>query len=242
MKLAQLIEDYILRPREPRGYKQVKRYKPSSFGQCFRRQWYKKNRFEPTNPPSDYTKEIFVQGSLCEDIYVKRYPEADLQYKVEVPGFLGYADLKFDDRIEEVKSVSGAVYNKVIKPGYDIWKEKLHNVLQLGYYMVDAGVGGSLVYISRDSIYIDSFIYKDRLLCFQCSGDVKVYNIPIPLDARLIKAVGDEMKMLRSLRECPRAEPRMENECGQCDYYERCLKETGKKGGDLCCTSRETFW
>ena len=227
MKLAQLIEDYISREREPRGYKQVKRYKPSSFGQCFRRQWYKKNRFEPTNPPDDFIKEIFLQGNICEDLYVKQHPGAELQYKVEIPGFLGYADLKFEDRIEEVKSVSGAVFRDISNPRYNVWKEKLHNVLQLGYYMVKSNLRGNLVFINRDSLCISGFSVEGSRIVLDISGKIKEYSISIPLDAKLTKAVNEEMGILSVLKECPRAEPRMKNECGMCDYRGMCYKESG---------------
>ena len=150
-----------------------------------------------------------------------------MQFKVEVPRFMGYADLKLGDRIEEVKSVSGAVFSKIVNGKIDIWKEKMYNVLQLGYYMVDAELDGRLIYISRDSISVDGFSVDGGSLIFRLSGDIKVHSRDIPLDARLIKAVGDEMEMLRSIKETPEAEPRMDNECEWCDYRTMCYKESG---------------
>ena len=252
MKLDQLIIKYHNREREnSRSYRRSKKWTPSSFGQCYRRQWYKKQRFKPDSQPSDALKEIFTLGNICEDIYCKRYPEGIFQRKIAVEGFLGLLDIQLPEQILEVKSVSGAVLRDIMAPSYDnlddllcekvwksgseyyVWREKAHNVLQLAYYMVNTKLDGSLVFISRDSLEVCDFAPDGDCLRYGLSHDIRVHTVPIPLDAKLKQAVALEMDTLRGLDKCPRGEARMKDECGYCDYRERCINETGGNVGKI---------
>ena len=100
-ELAQQQEKKLLRERSGK-------WSPSSFGKCFRYQfWHRKNEPE-TDPIEPRILRVFEAGKIFEDFVVKTllplHPEAQVGVKVEIEDVLGYADIVFPEEVIELKT------------------------------------------------------------------------------------------------------------------------------------------
>lgn len=194
-------------------------YSPSSFGKCFRAQyWNRKN--EPGKQEVDSrTMRVFKAGNLfhefVQNTIISKYPEIAKEALVSVdPDVLGYADLVNDVEVIDIKSQHSKAFHYMANTK-DIGKDKYPNWLQVMYYAISLGKPGArLVFVSKDD------------LCIQ------EYHLPV--DTYWKGEIAKELKTLRDIwekQELPKAEPRAYGgkECQYCSFENHCESLESKK-------------
>jgi hypothetical protein len=214
----QLIDDSLI----PKERERSGKWNPSSFGMCYRQQfWNRKN--EPKSEPIDErTLRIFKAGQLFEDFVVGLLPKDNgyqFQVKVETDDILGYADIVSENEVADCKSVHSKSFWWMTK-SQDIKKDKYHNWLQVMYYATELNKQfGRLVFVSKDDLCIQEYVQ--------------------PVDDYWKREINAEIATLRFLWDSdilPKAEPRCTPkvdkrtgeitywQCSYCSFLTLCLK------------------
>ena len=220
--IEKLIDDYIAWKEEP--HKSSGKFNPSSFGQCFRKQVWKRRGVEPTNPPDNRTLRVFEVGKMFEDFIchaLQKNGVHEFQVLVEEEDVKGFADFVTEDEVGEVKSTHSNSFHHVTRElkTKSIIEIKKGNVLQATYYALKLGKQyARLIFCSKDDLCIQTFKINVT--------DVK------PL-------VEEELATLRELwgkKENPPALPRAygndkdgtPRECSKyCQFRDKCLEVEG---------------
>lgn len=220
----QLINESLVRGERERSGK----YNPSSFGRCYRAQYWNRKNEPKSNPPDERTLRIFKAGNLFEDFVVGLLPENgyQLQVKIETDDVLGFADIVSENEACDIKSVHSKSFWWMTK-SKDIKKDKYHNWLQVMFYASQLGKEfGRLCFISKDDLCIQEYVQ--------------------PVDDWWKENLKEELYCLKAHWErdiLPPAEPRCEPnkkgeywDCNYCDYLGLCIKtekEAGRKHPNL---------
>jgi len=182
------------------------KWAPSSFGRCYRAQYWNRKNEVKTNPIEASTLRIFQIGKLIhkmfQDILKSEYlPEV----KIETPDVLGYADMVNIEEVIDIKSVRSFQFKlmKNKKKPYNFRTEKFENILQVTFYGKELNrKNGRLVFVDKDSL------------------DIIEFSFPI---SEFSKEVDKEIGILNKYwfaEELPPASPRCYNgkECLYCGY------------------------
>jgi hypothetical protein len=233
MNIQSIIDQSIKDEQESRsGRVRSGKFSPSSFGRCFRNQYWNRADEPKTNPIDIRTFRVFKCGDLFHN-FVKQQLRTRLitegyqeEVRIENDDCLGFADFVCNGFVGEIKSQhshkfwymtqqkneSEEVYNKRmiedIKP----------NILQSCFYAWELEKQEFiLIFLSKDDLSIMQFQYKTKDF------------VPI---------LADEMKSLREYwtkQELPPAKPRCYwskkeqcfKECEYCGWLDKC-KEVEK--------------
>jgi len=223
MDITKLLDDYIAQEEKKReGRVSSGKWKPSMFGACFRRQWWSKHQEKETNPVDDRTKRVFLAGHKFHEFVQDLIPQKQCEILIETDDIKGYADIVTDDYVIDIKSQHSKAFWFMEKNCTDIIKEKLSNWLQVGWYAIQLKKERcKLVFISKDDLCIKEF-------------DVAT--------EKLKDLVEKEISTLLSLKELPKAKPRLYpirkkeifndvevyvetgkfNECRYCAFKDKC--------------------
>jgi len=191
MSFQKLIDQQLLAEQEARKTREHSgQWIPSRFGRCYRFQfWARKNEPE-TNFPDLKMLRRWKVGSLYHKYAQSFFPKEVCEIKVtQDPDILGFADVVLGDKVIDIKSVSDWEFGYLIKPKYDIEKEKVTNCMQVcTYAWILKKPKASLVFIDTKSaaalefdIRLEHFIPKIeeelKILREHWSGD----KLPEPL-------------------------------------------------------------
>jgi len=218
MTIQQQIDDFLRRQNEDRqGRQRSGKLSPSSFGRCYRYQWWHWHNETQTNPPDERARRVFACGDLFHD-YIKKFIEADFEVLAENEYIKGYADAVTKDEVIEIKSQHSKSFwhmSEDLKTK-TISEIRSENVLQGAAYCMLLGKPFlRLVYVSKDDLCINEF-------------KINVTN-------GLKQKVTDEVNALRGFVELPEAEPRAfgfsrdgkPKECEYCPYLNKCKEKGG---------------
>jgi hypothetical protein len=183
------------------------KWSPSSFGKCYRAQYWNRLNEPKTNPLEAQTLRVFRIGNLIhqffQDILRKEYL---CEVKVETNDVLGFADMVNIDEVIDIKSVRSFQF-KLMKgkkdKQYDFAVEKKDNILQVTYYGKELmRKKGRLIFVDKDSL--DVIEYEFNITDFE-------------------KELQNELDILSEYwnkKELPPARPRCYNgkECSYCGY------------------------
>lgn len=213
--IEQIIDESLVRePRKGSG-----KWSPSLFGRCYRLQYFNRKVEPQTSPPDKRTLRVFKAGNLFErfvkDLIIKEgngWVDCGKE-PIESEDVLGYADLKCDNEVADVKSQHSKSFWWMLKKNCDIKKEKYTNWLQVMYYTRELKKDfGRLIFISKDDLCIQEYVQ--------------------PLNNYWLDMLGFELDMLRLLwrkQILPPAEPRCfmkkdgtSNECKYCSWSDKC--------------------
>ncbi len=155
--IQQLIDESLVRGKRVRSGK----YSPSSFGRCFRQQFWNRKDEPQTNPPDERALRIFQAGSLFHD-FVQQLLMKDNSYEIEVwiesNDVKGCADMVSDNEVVDIKSQHSKAFWWMTK-SKDIKKDKYTNWLQVMYYTRELHKEfGRLVFISKDDLCIQEYV------------------------------------------------------------------------------------
>jgi hypothetical protein len=213
MEIQQLIDTALIKSDRIRSGK----FNPSSFGMCFRQQFWNRKDETPSNPPDAQQIRVFAAGQLFHDfvqgavlsLYDIHRIDAQFVLKevlVESDDVKGFADIVMDNEVIDIKSQHSKSFWYMNKKGGDIKKEKYANWLQVLYYARELGKRfGRLVFVSKDDLCIQEYVQ--------------------PLDEYWLKQIDAELTALRYLWKkdelppaSPRCEPNKAGEYWQCEY------------------------
>jgi len=206
-----LIDKALIRPPRIRSGK----WSPSSFGGCYRKQYWNRKDEPKSNPIDNRTLRVFEAGHLFEKFVVDliaKDNQCDLQVEVGEDDVKGFADIVRDNEVVDVKSQHSRSF-WWMKKTKDIKKDKYHNWLQVGYYAKILGKEFMrLVFVSKDDLCIAEYVE--------------------PMDIYWINEIERELKALRDIwekDELPPAEPRLFpkkdgtfSECRYCAWQDKC--------------------
>lgn len=215
--LQELIDESLI----PKERERSGKYNPSSFGRCYRAQYWNRKNEPKSNPPDIRTLRVFKCGNIFEEYAVQQLPKEDCQFqvKVETNDVLGYADIVRLNEVADIKSIHSKSFWYMVKTNYDIKKGKYHNWLQVMFYAYELKKDfGRLYFISKDDLCGKEYVQ--------------------PLDAYWQKEVEKEVRTLKEIwardwlpPALPRCEPNKKGEyweCAYCDWKDKCDKIEGK--------------
>jgi hypothetical protein len=226
--IQQLIDESLIRPERERSGK----WSPSSFGYCYRNQYWNRKNEPQSNPPDERNLRVFAVGQLFHDfvqniICPKHLVLPDFGDKkgrevlIESDDVKGFADIVTPNEVIEIKSQHSKSFWYMAKyKGDDIKKEKYSNWLQVGYYARELEKQFMrLVFVSKDDLCIQEYVQ--------------------PLDDYWLNEIYEELQTLRYLweqEELPLAEPRCEPnkngefwQCTYCAWQNKCKEIEAKK-------------
>lgn len=159
MNIEKLLDDSLIKEREERKSRvRSGKMNPSSFGQCFRRQYYNRSNTPESNPIPIETLRVFKAGSLFHDLIQNLLPPHQKEVEITTDEIHGFADIVTDDMVIDIKSQNQFAFKAMAKPGYKIEEEKVDYILQLMTYVFLLGKKiGKLVFINKDNLEIRKF-------------------------------------------------------------------------------------
>lgn len=180
---------------------------PSSFGWCYRRQWYKHNG-QPETDPMDFQGWAKVTlGQVIHRVFQAMFPKECCEVKVETDDCFGYADIVLEDRVIEIKSQSDWAFKYHTKKGFDVKSEKVDNWLQVAFYAM---------VLNKPKVELD-FINQKQI------SDIVEYEDET---IKWIPKVDEELKLIKEAikGQIPDANPRLYagKECKYCSYRTVC--------------------
>lgn len=222
--IQQLINEGLVRGEHKRSGK----WSPSSFGRCYRNQYWNRLDKPQSNPLDARTLRVFKAGGLFHD-FVQRLLIEKNKYEVEVlvesADVKGFADMVSENEVVDIKSQHSKAfwYMAKIKTDEQVKKDKYPNWLQVLYYTRELHKEfGRLVFISKDDLCIKEYVQ--------------------PLDDFWLNQLEEELSVLRAIwvaQNLPPASPRCfigkdgkSRECNYCNYRDLC-KQTEKKNENV---------
>jgi len=198
------------------------KFSPSSFGRCYRMQYWNRLNEPKTNPINAKTLRVFRIGSLIHQMIQNILKGQYLsEVKIETNEVLGFADLVNIDEVIDIKSVRSFQFKLMKgmkKKKYDFRTEKKENILQVTYYGKElVRKKGRLVFIDKDSLDIIEFEFEI---------------------AEFEKELQDELDILNGFwnkKQLPPPIPRCYNgkECSYCGYLDKCNQMKGEMNGNI---------
>lgn len=201
-------------------------WNPSKFGRCLKLQYLDRHNEPKSSHVDARTLRVFKVGHVfhewIQDLILSKYPDAEIEKKVQTKHLKGFADYVLDDEVGDIKTVHSKSFWYLKKKGSNILEDKKENILQLTTYAILLNKPYiRLVLVSKDDLTI------------------KEYRIKVTFDLK--KKVGHELYQLNKYwreQQLPPAKPRAFNgkECKYCNYQEVCLTEEEENmilGGDF---------
>lgn len=206
--IEKLINDTLLKEQEDRkSRKRSGRWNPSSFGKCYRAQYWNRKNEPVTNPPDARNLRVFKAGKLFHDFVQGYIPNQEKEVICDKDDIFGYADIVTTDSVIDLKSQHSKAFWYMEKNTYDITEEKKTNWLQVACYAWILGKKWcKLCFISKDD------------LC------IKEYAMPTEKWIPKVEAELDKLRLAWNLDKLPSAQPRCYNgkECKYCGFTDKC--------------------
>ena len=160
MNVQNLLNNYLAEQQEKRSHRKGSgKITPSSLGQCFRRQYWRRSGEEASNPPDERALRVFAAGNLFHDFVQDLLPEHETEVKVETEDIVGYADIVTEDEVIDIKSQHSKAFWYM--KDEDISETKFANILQvMTYALLLQKPFGVLVFISKDDLCIKQYYFK----------------------------------------------------------------------------------
>lgn len=215
MSIQELI-DQALAKKEDRI--RSSKFSPSSFGRCFRYQFWNRKNEPISNPIKPRVERVFKAGNLFHDfvqgVILKENPNAQKEVPIEIDDVKGYADLVLEDEVIDLKSQhSKAFWYRSKLEWKDVEIKIYNNILQVMFYAIELKkLKARLVYISKDDLCIQEY--------------------SLTVNDKWKEEIEKELLVLRNFwtkNELPPAVPRayLNNqgesvECGYCGFKDTC--------------------
>ncbi len=218
-KSIQELIDEGLEPKEKRV--RSGKFSPSSFGKCFRNQYWNRLDEPVSNLIDTRTLRVFKAGNLFHDfveglLVDKGYQKEQL---IETEDIKGFCDLVNTDEVADIKSQHSKAFWYMSKT-QDIKEDKKPNWLQVAWYAIELNKQYMrLVFVSKDDLCIQEY--------------------RLEIDNYWKEEVKKELDTLRGYwakKELPSAQPRCYKqkdgsfkECDYCNFRDKCFLMEGKK-------------
>jgi len=185
-------------------------WSPSSFGRCYRYQYWNRLNEPKTNPIGAEILRIFRVGNLIHDFFqgiLKNEYQCEVMIKTE--DTLGYADMLSKDEVVDIKSVRSYQFKlmKDKKKKYDFSIDKICEILQVTWYGLNIDKEkGRLIFVNKDSLDVIEYEFK-----------IKDFEIKLKEELQILNNFW-------SIKKLPPALPRCYSmkECQYCGYQNKC--------------------
>ena len=215
MTIQKLIDNALLKEQEEK-LKKVRsgKFSPSSFGRCYRMQFWNRQNEPQTNPPDVEALRRFKVGNIIHDYAQSFFPQAQREVIIKVEDdIIGFADIVLPGEVVDIKSCRTFEFKLMLKDDYNIGIAKQTNCLQVASYAVFLNKPSArLIFIEKDALDSKEFVLK--------VSDWK-------------QAIEDELEILRGHwknESLPAPSPRAYGgkECQYCNWMTKCFKMQGK--------------
>ena len=209
MSIQQLIDDTLTIEQEKKSSRvRSGKFSPSSFGKCYRAQYWNRKNEPVTNPPSVEALRRFKVGNIIHQFVQGFFPQAQTEVIVlSGDDMVGYADIVLPDEVVDIKSCRAYEFKTFAKKDYDIREGKYTNCLQVCTYALFLNKPQArLIFIEKDALDSKEFVIETK--------DFK-------------EQIEDELEILRGhwkKQELPKAIPRAYGgkECSYCAFKDKC--------------------
>lgn len=200
------------------------KWSPSSFGRCYRNQYWNRKNEPQSNPPEARSLRIFEAGHLFHKFVqeiISQSEEASIEVKIESEDTLGYADIVLKEEVADIKTQRSDAFHYMHTKSFNILSDKKEHVLQVLWYAVQLQKEWiRLVYVSKDDLLVEEYRVK--------------------VDDYLRGVLQNELAVLNGFWESatlPPALPRAyvnkdgkSNECKYCAFLDKCkgVESAGK--------------
>lgn len=142
------------------------KWNPSSFGQCFLRQWYNRKDKKKTNPPNMKAFRLFRIGNLIHRDIQNLLDEDACEVEVDTEDVHGFSDYVTDNAVYDFKTVGHWKWTIINKKFFDPHEELIDYILQLMSYCYFLNkTEGFLILICKDTYEMRTLISMALLLC-----------------------------------------------------------------------------
>ena len=207
--IEKLLDDYLTQEQAQKATRHRSGlWSPSSFGRCFRYQFWNRKNEPQTNPPDLRSQKIFKVGDLFHDFIQNLIPTAQKEVMVKWEDVLGFADLVTEDSVIDIKTIHSKAFWYMEKGDYDVEKEKESNILQVcAYAWILKKPKASILFVSKDDLVMAEYGFATD---------------------KWAPRVEEELKTLRGYwdkNELPKAQARCYNgkECNYCPFKDKCV-------------------
>jgi CRISPR/Cas system-associated exonuclease Cas4 (RecB family) len=215
MSIQQLIDDTLTIEQEVKS-KRIRsgKFSPSSFGKCYRAQYWNRKNEPVTNPPSVEALRRFKVGNIIHSYVQGFFPQAQREVIVlSGDDMVGYADIVLPDEVIDIKSCRAYEFKLFKKKGFDVKEDKFQNCLQVCTYAL---------FLNRSKARL-VFIEKDALDSKEFELETKDFK----------KEVEDELEILRGYWKEDKLPPPLPRayggrECEYCGFKDKCFELEGK--------------
>lgn len=223
MESIEALLDKALQEEQDKGKDRVRSgcFSPSSFGRCYRAQFWNRKNEPQSNPPSAKLLRTFKIGHMFHEMIQGLLKDIEVEVLVEESDVKGFADIVGKDYVADIKTCRAYEFKLICKDGYDVYNSKPGNVLQVVYYALKLHKRhAKLIFVDKEGFEIK---------------EIEVH----PGD--YVGKLQDELTNLRAYWMydlLPDAEPRcyknkdgVSNECAYCSWETKCKEvEQTKKG------------
>jgi len=213
--LQELIDNALIKEQELKALRvRSGKFSPSSFGRCFRYQFWNRKNEPQSNPLSVETLRIFKVGNIIHQYAQSFFTNAQKEVMINLPDVVGFADIVLENEVVDIKSCRSYEFKTFDKKDYDIAVGKTTNCLQVASYALFLNKPQArLMFIEKDALTSKEFVLNT---------------------ADWADRINDELTILRghwARNETPKAMPRAYGgkECSYCNYKDMCIAV--EKGG-----------
>lgn len=211
--LQKLIDEALLKEQEEKSKRaRSGLWTPSRFGRCFRFQYWSRKNEPITNPTDIRGLRKFAKGNLYHEFLQKLLPEHQVEVLCKKDDIVGYADVVLPESVVDIKSIHTNVTGKMIKQGYDVYKDKESNWIQVATYSWILGKKFcGLLFVDENLVMNEYFSPTDRFTekILQELATLRLYWEDDHLPPPVPRAYGGK-------------------ECQYCAYQTKCEKTEGK--------------
>lgn len=215
MSIQKLIDNALTKEQEEKS-KRIRsgKFSPSSFGKCYRAQYWNRKNEPVTNPPSAEALRRFKVGNIIHSFVQGFFPNAQREVLVlSGDDMVGYADIVLPDEVIDIKSCRSYEFKTFAKKDYNIREGKFQNCLQVATYAL---------FLNRPRARL-IFIEKDALDSKEFVLETKDFEEVIKEELEILRGFWKQDKLPAPL---PRAYGG--KECGYCSFKNKCEKLEGK--------------
>ena len=220
-KIGSIVDKHLLWQQE-RSEKREKsgRWHPSSFGKCYRSQYWQRLNEPKSNVLEAKTLRVFAIGKIIHSFIqniVSKYEYSIIESVIDNEDVLAFVDIVGIDEVIEIKSVRSFGFRMIKKEGFDLVRDKEPELLQALYYGVKKEKKQvRLVFVDKDTLEFMEFVVE-----------VEPFVPLLKIEFEILNAYWDKKELPPML---PRAYKG--KECKYCGYANKCKTEREENNGD----------
>lgn len=182
-KIALMLEEALLQEQREKGDRERSgKMNPSSFGQCYLRQFRHRRNDKQSDPPSMDTLKMFFAGNIIERIVTDKVSKEFQQIVVEEEDIKGVIDfaVEGEDEICEVKSMNSWLFKKKLPDEQDIdqlFAVVPQYVFQSTYYALRKNKKlVRLIFVSKslDRLEIKEYVFEAEKFKDRVEEEIKI--------------------------------------------------------------------